>query len=259
MASNYLIAIGGTGARCLEAFTYLTAGGLMQSPVHMLIIDSENTNGNTRRAEELIQNYDRLYLTKQPPSPSGGFLTGKLSPPVIFQAPFNRSHIIGQEPDPVRWTNQNDVNLKFSQTIEYTKQSSELRQFIDLFYSHADLDMSLRDGYQAKPNIGAVALKQALEKSIIAGNSLHTFLQRLNTDLQTGEARLFVFGSVFGGTGAAGLPIIPALIKELPDDSVISKDNRSRIRYGCTMLKPYFSFPRNSTNGYSNLDSSKHD
>ena len=107
--------------------------------------------------------------------------------------------------------------------------------------------------------MGAVALKQDLEGTAnFVSSGLREFLIDLNIDLQTDETKVFVMGSVFGGTGAAGLPTIPALIEGLPDD-VISRENRKRLRYGCAMMTPYFSFPKgSSSNAGPGTDSATH-
>jgi hypothetical protein len=260
MAHNYVIAIGGTGARCLEAFVYLAAAGLTQrQPFNLLMIDADQSNGNGTKTNQLIGNYNELQRLSQPSNPrrkrGTGFMKHELKAPVLFQSQFNR----GQNSD-ARWNNPNNANLKFGQLIQYADQPPELRAFLDLFYAPNDLDMSLREGYIGKPNVGSVALKQSLQGSIVPGSALYDYLQRLNSDLQTGEARIFVFGSVFGGTGAAGLPTIPSLISNLPENGVVAKDNREKLRYGCAMVAPYFSFPRDE-NGLASgpgTDSARH-
>src|SRR5205823_7153892 len=126
--------------------------------------------------------------------------------------------------------------------------TAEFKQFLDLFYEPADLEMVLDVGYRGRTNVGAVALKQDLEgTTVVSGSGLKEFLENLNLDLQEGETRVFVMGSVFGGTGAAGLPTMPKLIAGL-EEKVMARDNRSRIRYGCAMMAPYFSFPTGSAN-----------
>lgn len=260
MAHNYIIAIGGTGARCLEAFVYLAAAGLTRhQPFNLLLVDADQNNGNGTKTNQLIGNYNELHRLAQPDNPHRrralGFWKHELSPPVLFQSQFNR----GQNTDS-RWKNPNNANLKFGQLIQYADQTPELKSFLDLFYAPNDLEMSLREGYIGKPNVGSVALKQSLQGSIVPGSSLYEYLQRLNSDLQTGEARIFVFGSVFGGTGAAGLPTIPSLISNLPENGVVAKDNREKLRYGCVMVAPYFSFPRDENNieNGPGPDSAKH-
>jgi hypothetical protein len=260
MIHNYVIAIGGTGARCLEAFVYAAAAGLTgRRPFNLLLIDADQNNGNGTKTNQLIGNYNELHRLAQPSSPRRrralALRRHELSPPVAFQSRFNA----GQNSD-TRWKNPNNADLSFGQLIQYADQAREVRSFLDLFYTPGDLNMPLREGYVGKPNVGSVALKLSLQGSIVPGSSLYNFLQRLNSDLQGGEARVFVFGSVFGGTGAAGLPTVPSLINNLPENGVIARDNRERLRYGCAMIGPYFSFPRDE-NGLASgpgTDSAKH-
>src|SRR6185503_898329 len=114
-------------------------------------------------------------------------------------------------------------------------------------------------GYRGRTNVGSVALKQDLEGTAdIVNSGLKEFLENLAIDLNTGEARVFVMGSVFGGTGAAGLPTIPALIKGLPD-AKFPEANRQKLRFGCAMMTPYFSFPQgNGNNNGPGTDSARH-
>ena len=53
----FLIAIGGTGMRCLEAFTHLCAIGMFDNEeIEILTIDTDQLNGNKARSEELVRN-----------------------------------------------------------------------------------------------------------------------------------------------------------------------------------------------------------
>ena len=54
----FVIAIGGTGMRCLESFTHLCAMGVFDSKeIDILTLDTDQTNGNKQRTEELIKQY----------------------------------------------------------------------------------------------------------------------------------------------------------------------------------------------------------
>lgn len=45
--SIYIIGIGGTGARCIEAIIHFAALGLFnQETLHLLFVDADETNGN---------------------------------------------------------------------------------------------------------------------------------------------------------------------------------------------------------------------
>jgi len=263
MARNYLIAIGGTGSRCGEAVVYLAAAGLFREAIHILIIDPDQNNGNSVKTRQLVVNYHALHLAQQPKQArlkSGwGFGGAKLPEPQLFQASINRHASGGNAQHSIFWHNPNPAQRRFGEVIEYQGQSDEFKDFLNLFYEPSDLEMVLDVGYRGRTNVGAVALKQDLEgTSDIAEGGLLELLANLNIDLQNEETKVFVMGSVFGGTGAAGLPTIPALIDRLPDE-VVSNDNRKRLRYGCAMMTPYFSFPKgNSSNTGPGTDSARH-
>ena len=57
----FLIAIGGTGMRCLESFVHLCAAGLFDNhTIDILTLDTDQTNGNKDRVENLIDLYNRV-------------------------------------------------------------------------------------------------------------------------------------------------------------------------------------------------------
>jgi hypothetical protein len=263
MPENYLIAIGGTGSRCLEAIIHLAAAGLFQSPLRVLIIDPDQNNGNSVKTQSLISTYHILHMAHEPAEAERKrSIMGweKLPPPKLFQASLNiRGAAASAEQHATFWLNPNPAQRRFGEVIQYDAQHEDFKRFLDLFYEPNDLEMVLDVGYRGRTNVGAVALKQDLEGTAdIAQGGLREFLERLNIALQTNEARIFVMGSVFGGTGAAGLPTVPQLIDNLPAD-VIAKDNRARLRYGCAMMTPYFSFPKGgSANSGPGTDSARH-
>jgi hypothetical protein len=262
MARNYLIAIGGTGSRCLEAAIYLAAVGMFEKPLHVLIIDPDQNNGNSVKARTLVTQYHALHLARQPQQAEAkGFIWGgaKLPKPQLFQPSLNLKGASATAQHGIFWHNPNPAQRRFGEVIQYQAQDDKLKSFLNLFYEPSDLEMVLDVGYRGRTNVGAVALKQDLEgTSNVEQGGLREFLENLNIDLQAGEARVFVMGSVFGGTGAAGMPTIPKLIAKLPGD-VISQDNRSRLRYGCAMMTPYFSFPKGvSSSSGPTTDSGRH-
>ncbi len=257
--AHYLIGIGGTGARCLEAVVYMSAAGLFKGDIRVLLIDPDANNGNSSNTEGLMEYYYLVRGERQPRDARYQLSFGRTKDapaPVLFQARVNDD---GQFP--TRWNVQQRNNRRFSDIVEYASRPEKLRKFIDLFYQPSDLDMELEVGYQGRTNVGAVALKQDLEETRdIERTGLREFLSALTNDLQNGEARVFVMGSVFGGTGAAGIPTIPALIKGL-DAAALPQNSRDRLRWGCALMAPYFIFPRNSS-GAGDLgpgtDSTKH-
>lgn len=244
MPKNYLIAIGGTGARCLEATIYLAAAGLVGGPLHVLMVDPDQDNGNVNRTRKIIPLYYRLHGCGQPRGAKNRGLAGgwPLREPILFRQSLNLDENDASKEFPFFWQDPNDPEREFSESIDHTHLSDEFKDFVSLFYEPDDLTMKLGKGYRGRPNIGAVTLISDLRRTAnTAGKGLREFINSLRTDLlQPEDVRVFIFGSVFGGTGAAGLPTIPELLREFFDEHGHSE----KLRFGCTMMTPYFTFPK---------------
>ena len=60
MDKLFVIAIGGTGMRCLEAFTHLCGIGMFDNQeIEILTLDTDQNNGNKGRVEEY---FEELFL-----------------------------------------------------------------------------------------------------------------------------------------------------------------------------------------------------
>ena len=58
---HFIIAIGGTGMRCLESFVHLCAMGMMDDcEIDILTLDTDAENGNRVRVEQLIDQYNKV-------------------------------------------------------------------------------------------------------------------------------------------------------------------------------------------------------
>lgn len=60
--SYYLIGIGGTGARCMEAFVHLVGAGLLKDnqPVKIVYVDADVSCGNLVRTQEMVNLYEKV-------------------------------------------------------------------------------------------------------------------------------------------------------------------------------------------------------
>lgn len=57
MPKNYLVGIGGTGARVIEAMVFMCAAGYGPDELSIFLVDPDKGNGNFRRTKELIETY----------------------------------------------------------------------------------------------------------------------------------------------------------------------------------------------------------
>lgn len=235
MARNFVIAFGGTGVRCAEALTYLCASRSIREPVHVLLVDPDASNGNVDLAHAQLQRYYALQGQVNPDAAGRAFFSTPLNP--------------GEGPESFLWEYPNQ-HQQFSTLIDYGTQHPSHQQLLQLLYDQDDLDLSFEKGYIGRAHIGSLdllrTLRRALEKAATekdgeeasSADPLRIFFRALRASAQAkGDTNLLVYGSVFGGTGASGLPTVPPLIQQ-----VLPKLH-DRIRIGCVQMAPYFSFP----------------
>jgi hypothetical protein len=259
---DYVIGVGGTGARCLEAICYFAAAGLFTNDMRLLVLDPDQNNGNGKRTQQLIRQYYTLQRCEQPVAPTSSTLLGlrrkELEPASLFRVAVN-APALGGSAIPYYWRNPNVPTRTFEQAVNFTSQPPRFQDFIRLFYQENDLTMQLNAGYRGRTSVGAVALKIDLDSTIDdKGGGLYELVRSLQADLQNGRPKIFVVGSVFGGTGAAALPTVRAFLQNL--DREIIGPNADQLEFGCGMLVPYFSFPKSTRTTASEVipDSDEH-
>lgn len=105
----------------------------------------------------------------------------------------------------------------------------------DALFTEQERETPLDKGFRGHPAIGAAVMSQAM----IAEQSEQwkELEQQINTDK---DARVFLFASVFGGTGAAGFPTIAKILK-----NNLKKDENGKplTKIGGALILPYFQFP----------------
>lgn len=221
--SNLVIAIGGTGARCAEAVAHLAAAGVYGGPVRLLLIDLDQANGNLDRTRQTVARYQELHEAA-----AGGSLFAHEISLDIWQPP--------QDPRAAGDTS-------FGAYVGRDRVSEEVGHFLDLFFSRTLYGFDMTGGCFQHPEIGSIVLRSALRRSLDEeSGALRLCVERVANDLQGGqEVRIFVVGSVFGGTGASGLPYVPGLFRtELPQRWEALQNHGERLRLGGALLAPYF-------------------
>src|SRR6267154_4725091 len=194
MPKDYVIAIGGTGARCLESLIYMAAAGLFTRPLHVLMIDPDQNNGNSVRTKRILPIYHDLHGCEQPSGVKQRALLTKgrtLSEPTLFQAAINAdSHAPGNQ-YPFFWHDPNQTDREFREAIDFTSLSADFQTFVKLFYEEEDLNMKMGKGYRGRPNIGAVTLATDLKRTVTRrGNGLFEILDAIRADIKSNTVRV---------------------------------------------------------------------
>ena len=219
----YVFAIGGTGARCLESLLYLCAMGRGPEKLHPIIVDPDSGNGNLNRTKELLINYKDIRDKIINPTPGSLFYTD-----VIYKETDLGPDILDDMPN---YYNPNEGLTEGKNTLShfigYNTELAETdaRYLAELFYGNDEMDMDMKQGYRGIPSIGSI-----LMTNIQDANIWKVITSRLIADP---NSKVFIFASVFGGTGASGYPVISKLIK----------NQAPKARVGGALLLPYFRLP----------------
>lgn len=246
MDKLFVIAIGGTGMRCLESFTHLCAIGMFDNQeIEVLTLDTDQTNGNMGRVWTLIDLYNRIKT--EPGSQVGG----NPNADTFFSAKLNLYKFYTNYNTPARITYRNISKLADGEEDE--KRQNQLLS--DLFLEKETVqEFHLDHGYRAQTHLGSHLMYHGIieaARKLYAGEevgeaekNLDEFLIKLQ---KAGEnARVFVFGSVFGGTGASSIPIIPVAFRDAIWIRSGEKENLdlNKVKFGSTLLTEYFSFKK---------------
>jgi|TARA_B110000114_G_scaffold185781_1_gene234829 hypothetical protein len=248
----FIIGIGGTGMRCLETFTHMCAMGLYDGmEFNVLTLDTDFTNGNKNRTENLIKDYNNIKKTSDSEN-------GAANSDSFFSAKINLFEFVTDYNANGRKRFSELTNLK-SENDDF----SDSKLLSELFLSEDVQNFDLSHGYRAQTHLGSYLMYHAitdLAKRLKSGVDIKDgekqFEQFLNLLYNAKEdARIFVFGSIFGGTGASSIPVIPKALNDALDiygDGKMSIDKGAK--FGATLLTEYFKFKKPADSQKSNRD-----
>lgn len=241
----FLIAIGGTGMRCLESFVHLCAAGLFDNhTIEILTLDTDQNNGNKDRVESLIGLYNKVKTNDA--SNQGGEQRSN----TFFSAKLNLYRFFTDYSTPNRQTLHALASTK-NLTDEQRQDNQDLSDL--LFERDSVQQFKLDHGYRAQTHLGSMLMYHGIIEAAInakkGGDGVKTqekelvrYLELLNKHAAT--ARVFVFGSIFGGTGASSIPVMPIAISEALKILTGGNNelNLKTVLFGSTLLTDYFTF-----------------
>ncbi len=215
----YAIGIGGTGAKCLESLIHLTAAGMMpdNGDLYMLFVDPDNANGSLDRANTTLNHYKAFNENDQ------------LTQPYLLQTTIDSA----TNPIFSPFDKQDDDKPNLSDFFKYPGlklAKNNAAELFEVLYSEKERTTELNEGFRGHPSIGASVMTQTV---LGADEPWKTFRVKIQKDP---NPKIFLAGSIFGGTGAAGFPTIAKLIKS----ELKAKPVNEQI--GGALLLPYFTF-----------------
>lgn len=245
MDKLFVIAIGGTGMRCLESFTHLCSIGMFDNQeIELLTLDTDQTNGNKGRVEELIRLYNRIKT-------SGSSEGGTPNANTFFSAKLNLHRYYTNYSSLGRENYKNITKISTGSTEE--QKANKL--ISDLFLDNSSVqEFNLAHGYRAQTHLGSMLMYHGIieaARNILSGvnvqpqeRELESFISKL--EKAGADARVFIFGSIFGGTGASSIPVIPKALQDFVKirSSGTSSIDFTRAKFGSTLLTEYFTFKK---------------
>jgi hypothetical protein len=227
MGKNYLIGIGGTGARVLEAVVHACAAGLGPEELTVFLVDPDEGNGNLSRTKSLITDYQtcRQSFTQRSGDHVPLFRTRLRTPENLVWSIFDEKNS----------TLGGFVNLH---NLRENTEDRPLADFISVLFTREELDTELNEGFRGHPSIGAVVMATPDPLT----EPWKTFWDDVAACQAPHEARVFLVGSIFGGTGAAGVPTFGAREMIKQNSSAMVDDGASKVLLGGALVLPYFTF-----------------
>jgi hypothetical protein len=230
----YIFAIGGTGSRVLKALTMLFASGVKVGnnfeTVIPIIIDPDTSNGDLNRTKDILRLYQEIRNQVDQPD---DFYAQEIK--TINEITVNSPVV---NPDYFQFKLKDTDTNTFNQYIGFDSLSEEIaekddKNFVRLLYSAQNLRSSLDVGFKGNPNMGSIILNQFTNSE-----DFKRFGQTFDDD-----DAIFIVNSIFGGTGAAGFPLLLKNFrgnKNIPRHAKIKEAPIGGITY-----LPYFSLSKN--------------
>lgn len=206
-----------------------------------IVVDPHQANEDLKRTENLMRWYKqtRRALYGDATDVTRGFFSVKIS---------TLSDILpgGSNLSDTFLFNMNAIeSKKFKDLINYATLDTANQALCSMMFSDEQLETKMDIGFVGSPNIGSVALNQFKESE--------EFRQFSNV-FQKND-RIFVVSSIFGGTGAAGYPIIVKNIRNAARNTQINNRGDLRdARIGALTVLPYFNVQQDDNSPISRGD-----
>lgn len=226
MNNTYVFFVGGTGARVLRSLIMLLASGNRVKDggaIIPIIIDYDVKNGDLLEAKSLLDCYCNLSEKGHYEQNEEGFFRQKVE---VKDGSYAA----------IQYENSNKT---FGDFLSYAPMSNRglesMQKLLESLFDNSDdqttaelnLDMSV--GFKGNPNIGSVVFDDYFRNSAWKYDSLAA-------GINSGD-KIFVIGSIFGGTGSSG---IPQLIKNFEKTGSGAYQNVQNAIKGACLVLPYF-------------------
>jgi len=235
----FVVAIGGTGMRCLESFVHLCAIGMFDNKeIDILTLDTDQSNGNKKRVEDLVDHYIRI---KTPNGASSADVGGDPEKDTFFSAKLRLTKY---------WMDYGDGRDNFNILSKISSTSQDSKDLVDLFFDESVQKFNLNHGYRAQTHLGSMLMYHGIVESAMRVKTNHASVAKVDKDFMDyltrmvdakSNAKVFVFGSIFGGTGASSIPVLPKAFEDAYN-TANSSSTSLQAKFAASLLTEYFTF-----------------
>jgi len=220
----FLFGIGGTGARVIKSLILMFASGCKLPEIGTVVpilIDPDTSNGDLNRTKDILRLYQSIRANIDNPND-------------FFRQDVKTINELTKEgaeinPEYFQFELKDTHDSKFKDFIGFNSLSETDKYFLNLLYSDVNLDSDLDVGFKGNPHMGSMVLNQFTES-----DDFKKFAQ-----IFTQGDGIFIVNSIFGGTGAAGFPLLLNTLRHKNSKIQNSIQYRNAPIGGVTFL-PYF-------------------
>lgn len=226
VAPNLVIGVGGTGNAIVTALMHLCAAGLGPRELAIALVDQDAANGGGARTNTTLTAYTTLEAT---------FRQGAADqlPNVTPRLFATESDFIGRMPIDIIPVGQNLIARSLANAGLPTT-----RDLLTCLFHPNESVPPLDVGFLGHPNVGSVVLRLSNDGGAPALAPLTAYLRNMANIANSGTAlRVLIVGSVFGGTGAAGIPALGHMVR-----AHLTRVGSAATIAACLMT-PYFRYP----------------
>ena len=225
MNNLYVFAIGGSGERVMKSLIMMLTTGMPLGAKKLIpvFVDNDVKSNALTSCLDLINYYRSNPETGHTDKVGLHTLCGKTSGDLGKVPTFAQVEV--GEPVILNIAGEHIGNLDkiIGNLNTKDKYEDSINEEKNLLFTEDDLEMPLTVGFVGNPNIGSVVLNSLS----LQGDSFTT----IEGDAGSSDG-VFVIGSLFGGTGAAGFPLIV--------NKFMSDDNAHKPLLGGVAVLPYF-------------------
>jgi len=221
---NFIVGIGGTGAKCLEHLIHCCSSGLGPDNLWVGMVDQDEANGNVSRTKILLNKYINLRSS----------LRDETKHNLSQDSNLFKTNITTNN-DSV-WLPLKGADPTLEEVVSYELLKPEVKGLMSCLYDSTERAQNLSEGFRARPNIGAAAI---LATTADEDDPFWSQIYKAIDSARGGEqVKVFIISSIFGGTGASGFANIARRIKRIQQERNVT----SNFHLGGALMLPYFTY-----------------